>query len=198
MVLNAREAAVQDASDALRVLAAAERLFNDRGIQAVGMDAIRDAADVPLKRLYKHFPSKADLVRAVLGQRDCEVRAAIAQFVDAHGHTPRERVLAVFDFLFEWFAEPGFRGCLFINTVGELGGTVDDVGRIARQHKLAVRDYLADLLADCSVSEALADQLLIIANGAMVTAAMHDDPQAARRARDAAEVLLSAAERHGE
>ncbi|UGT71307.1 TetR/AcrR family transcriptional regulator [Nocardia gipuzkoensis] len=188
---------MQEESDALRVLAAAERLFNDRGIQAVGMDAIRDAAGLPLKRLYHHFPSKADLVRAVLEHRDCEVREAIAQFVDARARTPRERVLAVFDFLFEWFAQTGFRGCLFINTVGELGGTVDDVGRIARQHKLAVREYLADLIADCPVPEALADQLLILANGAMVTAAMHDDPQAARRARDAAETLLSAAERRG-
>ncbi|MGY1983623.1 TetR/AcrR family transcriptional regulator [Nocardia gipuzkoensis] len=186
---------MQDESDALRVVAAAERLFNDRGIQAVGMDAIRDAAGVPLKRIYRHFPSKADLVRAVLGQRDCEVRAAITQFVEAHADTPRERVLAVFDFLFEWFADPGFRGCLFINTVGELGATFDDVGRIARQHKLAVRDYLADLVADCSLPEALADQLLILANGAMVTAAMHDDPQAARRARDVADILLAATER---
>lgn len=197
MVLNAREAAVQDETDALRVLAAADRLFNDRGVQAVGMDAIRDAANVPLKRLYRNFPSKADLVRAVLEQRDCDVRTAIARFVDTHARTPRERVLAVFDFLFEWFAEPGFRGCLFINTVGELGGTSDDVARIARQHKHAVRDYLADLVADCAVPAALADQLLILANGAMVTAAMHDDPEAARRARDAAEVLLSAAECHG-
>ncbi|MET9030945.1 TetR/AcrR family transcriptional regulator [Nocardia sp. NPDC004168] len=197
MVLNARESAVQDDSDAVRVLTAAERLFNSSGIQSVGMDAIRDAADVPLKRLYRQFPSKADLVRAVLEQRDCEVRAAIVRFVDAHAHTPRERVLAVFDFLFEWFAEAGFRGCLFINTVGEMGGASEDVSRIARRHKLAIRDYLADLIADCSVPEALADQLLILANGAMVTAAMHNDPQTARRARDAAEVLLVAAERHG-
>lgn len=188
---------MRDETDALRVLAAADRLFNDRGIQAVGMDAIRDAANVPLKRLYRNFPSKAELVRAVLERRDCGVRTAIAQFVDAHAHTPRERVLAVFDFLFEWFTEPGFRGCLFINTVGELGGTSDDVARIARQHKHAVRDYLADLLADCAVPAALADQLLILANGAMVTAAMHDDPEVAHRARDAAGILLSAAERHG-
>ncbi|WP_348537573.1 TetR/AcrR family transcriptional regulator [Nocardia cyriacigeorgica] len=180
------------------MLTAADRLFNDRGVQAVGMDAIRDAANIPLKRLYRLFPSKADIVCAVLTRRDREVRTAIVDFVDARAQTPRDRVLAVFDFLFDWFSEPGFRGCLFINTVGELGGTSDDVGRIARQHKRAVREYLAELLAECPVPESLADQLLILANGAMVTAAMHDDPEAARRARAAAEILFAAAERDGD
>lgn len=183
-----------DETDARQVLAAADRLFNDRGVQAVGMDSIRDAANVPLKRLYRHYPSKADLVCAVLEQRDRDVRSAIAEYVDARDRTPRERVLAVFDFLLEWFSEPGFRGCLFINTVGELGGTSDDVGRIARRHKRAVRDYLADLAAECSYPADLADQLMILANGAMVTAAVNEEPQAARQARAAAEVLLSAAE----
>ncbi|WP_280421358.1 TetR/AcrR family transcriptional regulator [Nocardia carnea] len=185
-------------TEAAQVLAAADRLFNDRGVQAVGMDSIRDAANVPLKRLYRLFPSKSALVCAVLERRDRDVRTAIAEYVDARADAPRERILAVFDYLLEWFAEPGFRGCLFINTVGELGGTSDDVGRIARRHKLAVRDYLAELVAECSYPASLADQLMILANGAMATAAVQGDgPQVAQQARAAAATLLSAAE-HGE
>lgn len=182
--------------EAAQVLAAADRLFNDRGVQAVGMDSIRDAANVPLKRLYRLFPSKSALVCAVLERRDRDVRAAITEYVDAHADSPRERILAVFGYLLEWFTEPGFRGCLFINTVGELGGTSDDVARIARRHKLAMRDYLAELVAECSFPAELADQLMILANGAMATAAVHDDgPRAAQQARAAAATLLSAAER---
>ncbi|WP_063062484.1 TetR/AcrR family transcriptional regulator [Nocardia sienata] len=184
-----------DGPEALQVVVAADRLFNDRGVQAVGMDDIRDAANVSLKRLYRLFPSKGDLVCAVLEQRDRDVRGAIAEYVDTRAHTPRERILAVFDYLLEWFAQPDFRGCLFINTVGELGGTSDDVARIARRHKLAVRSYLAELVAEGSYPGGVADQLVILANGAMVTAAIHEDPQAARHARAAAEILLSAAGR---
>ncbi|MGI5221763.1 TetR/AcrR family transcriptional regulator [Nocardia sp. CA-290969] len=183
-------------TEAAQVLAAADRLFNDRGVQAVGMDSIRDAANVPLKRLYRLFPSKSALVCAVLERRDRDVRSAIAEYVEARADTPRERILAVFDYLLEWFAEPGFRGCLFINTVGELGGTSDDVGRIARRHKLAVRDYLAELVAECSYPADLADQLMILANGAMATAAVQGDgPHVAQQARAAAATLLSAAGR---
>ncbi|MGD9620756.1 MAG: TetR/AcrR family transcriptional regulator [Mycolicibacterium sp.] len=174
-----------------RVLAAADQLFNDRGVQAVGMDSIRDAAGVPLKRLYREFPSKADLVEAVLRRRDGEVRNAIAEFVEARASEPRLRILAVFDFLYQWFSAPDFRGCMFINTAGELGGTYDDIAQIARDHKLAIRTYLAGLVQAAELPAALADQLLILANGAMVTAAIHRCPQPARVARDAAEALLS-------
>ena len=182
-------------TEAAQVLAAADRLFNDRGVQAVGMDSIRDAAKLPLKRLYRLFPSKSALVCAVLERRDRDVRTAITGYVQARADTPRERILAVFDYLLEWFAEPGFRGCLFINTVGELGGTSDEVGRIARRHKLALRDYLAELVAVCSFPADLADQLMILANGAMATAAVQGDgPRVAQQARAAAAALLSAAE----
>lgn len=182
-------------TEAAQVLAAADRLFNDRGVQAVGMDSIRDAANVPLKRLYRLFPSKSALVCAVLEQRDRDVRTAIADYVQARAETPHERILAVFDYLLEWFADPAFRGCLFINTVGELGGTSDDIGRIARRHKLAMRDYLAELVAECSFPADLADQLMILANGAMATAAVQGDgPRAAQQARAAATTLLSVAE----
>lgn len=182
-------------TEAAQVLAAADRLFNDRGVQAVGMDSIRDAANVPLKRLYRLFPSKSALVCAVLEQRDRDVRTAIADYVSARAEAPREQILAVFDYLLEWFADPAFRGCLFINTVGELGGTSDDVGRIARRHKRAMRDHLAELVAECSFPPELADQLMILANGAMATAAVQGTgPRAAQHARAAAATLLAAAE----
>ncbi|MEO3757218.1 TetR/AcrR family transcriptional regulator [Mycobacterium sp. B14F4] len=183
-----------DGADKSRVLAAATELFNERGVQAVGMDAIRDAAAIPLKRLYAFYPSKADLVSAVLKQRDRDVRRAMADFVESRADEPHERILAVFDYLAQWFAEPDFRGCMFINSVGELGGTSADVRRIARRHKVALRDYLADLAAAARLPAELADQLAILANGAMVAATIYGDgAEAAAAARSAASVILAAA-----
>ena len=187
-----------DGSDKDRVLAAADQLFNERGVQAVGMDDIRDAAGVPLKRLYRLFPSKADLLTAVLKQRDRDVRHGITTFVESHAEDPHDRILAVFDYLAEWFAEPDFRGCMFINSVGELGGTSKDVQQIARGNKLAVRGYFAELVTACGLTADVADQLSILANGAMVAAAIHGGPDAAGTARKAATVLLSSAQRAGE
>ena len=104
-----------------RLLAAAADLFYSRGIAAVGMDDIRTASGVPLKRLYQCVPSKDRLVEAYLSRRDERWLAALALHV-SRSRDPRQRVLAVFTFLAEWFATPDFRGCAFINAFGELGG----------------------------------------------------------------------------
>ncbi|MGX7731275.1 TetR/AcrR family transcriptional regulator [Rhodococcus sp. 2H158] len=177
-----------------RLLDAAEELFNEHGIQAVGMDTIRSRSGVSLKRLYQLYPAKDRLVEAVLTRRDHTVLTDLRRYVDARTD-PRERVLAVFDFLEEWFACSDFRGCTFINTFGELGGISGDVAEIARTHKDAFRRYLRGLVADAGSPPELGDQLAILANGAMATAAISGSPAVARQARDAARVLLDASDR---
>ncbi|MGW2203817.1 TetR/AcrR family transcriptional regulator [Streptomyces sp. NPDC001774] len=176
-----------------RLLEAAEELFDERGVQAVGMDAIRSASGVSLKRLYQLFPSKDHLVWAVLNRRDGAVREAIAAHGAAHATTPYERVLAVFDHLGERFADPGFRGCAFINTFGEMGGISSDVAAIARGHKQALRGYFAEQTTALGAPGELADQLALLANGAMVVAGIDGTPDPAAQAKDAARVLLEAA-----
>ncbi len=122
-----------------RVLDAAEELFYARGVRAVGMDAVRGAAGVSLKRFYQFFPAKDHpakdhLVEEFLRRRDHAWRAALARHADARP-TPRARLLAVFDWLYEWFAEPDFRGCAFLDCFAELGGTSPAVAEAARAHK---------------------------------------------------------------
>ncbi|MFJ2738320.1 TetR/AcrR family transcriptional regulator [Streptomyces sp. NPDC087440] len=180
----------------IRVLDAAEALFNERGVQAVGMDAIRTASGVSLKRLYQAYPSKSDLLEAVLRRRDETVGAGVESYVAARTD-PRARVLAVFDFLADWFADPAFRGCVFINTYGEMGGVSESVAAVARGHKLGLRSRLAELLAETDVppaaTELLAAQLALLANGAMATAAITGVRDTADQAKSAAGLLLDAA-----
>ncbi|MDT0441823.1 TetR/AcrR family transcriptional regulator [Streptomyces johnsoniae] len=172
-----------------RLLDAAATLFNERGVQAVGMDAIRGASGVSLKRAYQLFPSKTDLVEAVLRRRDLEVRSDIAALT-ATRESPAERVLALFDHLHHWFGQPDFRGCVFINSFGEMGGTSAGVADIARAHKEAVRDRLGELVTEAGGSSVLAAQIAMLADGAMVSAAMTGSAEPARQAKEAARVLL--------
>lgn len=192
MVLNAfgNGGTPPDETEA-RVLERAGKLFYDRGIQAVGMDAVRDAAAVSLKRLYRLFPAKDALVAATLRHREAGVDAALAQ-ATATATTPEARILAVFELLGEWFAEPDYRGCAFINAFGELGPHSPAVRDVVRDHKQAWRAFFADLVREAGRPEALADQLAILANGAMVTAAISASPEPAAQARAVAETLLEA------
>ncbi|MFF5051675.1 TetR/AcrR family transcriptional regulator [Micromonospora sp. NPDC000663] len=174
-----------------RLLEAADTLFYERGIQAVGMDAIRAASGVSLKRTYQLFPSKEHLTEAVLHRRDQAIRDALSAYTSA-GSTPVERVLAVFDYLHDWFGQPDYRGCSFINSFAELGGTSPGVADIVRTHKQAFTHHLAALVAAADRPPALAAQLALLANGAMVTAAITGSAEPARDARTAARRLLDA------
>ncbi|MGW7103953.1 TetR/AcrR family transcriptional regulator [Streptomyces sp. NPDC054838] len=167
-----------------RLLDAAEALFYAEGIQAVGMDRIRAESTVPLKRLYRIFPAKEALVTAYLERRDRRwtqsLRSAVADAA--------EPVPAVFDWLARWFAEPDFRGCAFLNAYGELGTGPAAVLDVVRRHKAELRTLLTELTGPGRGE--LAEQLLILVEGATAVAALDPGPDPARRAREAAVVLL--------
>lgn len=177
-----------------RVLAAAEGLFYGRGIQAVGMDAVRAASGVSLKRLYQLFPSKEDLVLSFLQQRDSRWLRNLAAAVEEHTD-PRERIAAVFDWLYAWFSEPDYRGCAFINSFGELGGISPAVAEQARHHKREFHTYLAELVSAAGHSTELAEYLALLAEGAIVNSAIFGTPEPATRARQAALALTQAVDR---
>ncbi|MFC5993253.1 TetR/AcrR family transcriptional regulator [Pseudonocardia hispaniensis] len=173
-----------------RLLDAAERLFYARGVQSVGVDDVVAAARVATKTLYAQFGSKDGLVEAYLRRRDQRwmdwLRTRVAA---AEPGSPR--VLAVFDALREWFSEPGFSGCAFVNVAGELV-THTTARAVAREHKRALRALLAQLAADTGAADAgvLADRLMLLVEGAIVTAHVEGDADAALRGRSAAAALL--------
>lgn len=175
------------------ILDAAEELYYAKGYAAVGMDELRSAAGVSLKRLYAQFPSKNDIIKAVLARKHDEWERMVGEAVGAAGTDPRARLLAVYDFLQSWFTADDFRGCAFINAFGELGGTAPEIARIVREHKASFQRYMAELVAEIGGTAALAAQLSILAEGAQSTAAIAADPQVAVQARAAAEVLIDAA-----
>lgn len=173
-----------------RLLDAAEELFYARGVQSVGMDEIRARSGLSLRRIYQLYPGgKDELTVGFLDRRDRAWRGRLAGHVDQVRH-PAERILAVFDWLGRWFAEPGFRGCAWINAYGELGSTMPGVARAVRQHKQAFRRYLAGLVADAGYPGEVADAVCLLAEGAMVTAGIDQRADAASQARRAAALLL--------
>ncbi|MEU3412329.1 TetR/AcrR family transcriptional regulator [Streptomyces sp. NPDC006658] len=182
--------AERDRLDRETLLDTAETLFYAHGVQAVGMDRVREAAGLPLKRIYRLFATKEDLVVAVLRRRDRRWRESLAAHVERVAD-PRERVLAVFDWLAAWFAEPGFRGCAWINAHGELGTASEAVLREVRAHKRAFHDQLAAWVRATGLP--LAEPVCLLAEGAMVTAGITRDPSPAGHARTAVEMLFRGA-----
>jgi AcrR family transcriptional regulator len=155
-----------------RILVAAHELFYREGIRATGIDRIIAQAGVAKVTFYRHFPSKDALVRAFLNYRH---ERWIAWFVDAlgrHGGTAGGGLLPVVPALAEWFADPVFRGCAFINAVAE-AGTQPEALAIAQRHKQDMIDILAGLVPDGPRRLALAQAAALAVDGAIVRAQMN-------------------------
>ncbi|WP_340681843.1 TetR/AcrR family transcriptional regulator [Amycolatopsis coloradensis] len=177
----------QNRVDREALLDAAEKLFYENGIQAVGMDQVRAASGLSLKRIYRFFEAKEDLVVAMLKRRDQRWRGSLAAHVD-RVEDPRERVLSIFDWLAAWFAEPGFRGCAWINAHGELGASSEAVLAEVRAHKQAFREQIDTWVRATGLP--VTEPVYLLAEGAIVTAGISGDPAPARQAREAVAALL--------
>jgi len=109
-----------------RLIEAAGDLFYRTGFQAVGLDQILQAVGITKTAFYKHFESKDDLILAVLERRDREDIANAIKFMRQQGGPdPRGQILALFDLLAQWFAQPDFRGCFFMNAATEFASPND-------------------------------------------------------------------------
>ena len=175
------------------IVEAADRLFDARGIRAVGMDDIRDAAGVPLKQVYRLFQSKEVLAQHVLSEK-AEAALVLLQDAAARAAGPREALLEVFDVIAGWTTGPEYRGCPFLNTFAEMGATSPTLAAIARRQKQALESLLAGLVRDLGGPVAMSGQMLVLLNGAMATSAVLGSPTPALQAKAAAQTLLDAAD----
>lgn len=172
-----------------RIVAAADKLFYEQGIRAVGVDAIAAAAGVSKRTLYSYYPAKDDLIAAYLTGRFAK------HLVPPSDAPAREQILGYFDRIGAMVAHGSFRGCPYVNAVSELADPKHPAAAIAIQFKEQRRQWYRELLERLGVrnAEVLATQIQLLAEGAIATALVRGDPAAARAARDAAEVLLDAA-----
>lgn len=175
---------------ARRILDVASELFYRRGIHAVGVDTIATESGVTKRTLYDRFGSKDELVAAYLRARDRRWRDLVVAALGAETD-PARRVLVPFDVLDGWLATSD-RGCSFVNAHAEL----PDPGHPGRgpiaEEKRWLRELFGTLLAEAGAPDpdALARQLLVLHEGAMVTFSVAAEPDAVSAARTAAAVLL--------
>ena len=84
-----------------------ERAFAERGFTEPGVAELRERAEVSIRTLYKHFPSRAGMILAALEHRHRRYLA----FLFPEGDAPT--LDAVWSRVGRWMAENAFTGCLF-------------------------------------------------------------------------------------
>lgn len=172
-------------------------LFYRHGIHAVGINSILKQANVAKKTLYSYFDSKESLVNAVLAYRDDSFIDWLAARMQEQ-RAGKAALLAMFDALDDWFNDrveslAPFNGCLFINTCSEYGDPATPQHQQCHQHKLRVRALIQQQVEALHLKtdkNYLVDMLAMLKEGAIVTAQVQGDRQAALKARQLAESLL--------
>ena len=177
-----------------RLLAAAGELFYAEGVQTVGIDRVIERAGVAKATLYSAFGSKDGLVRAYLQARHAATAERMARELQARYDTPKERLIGAFEVQGLSFTEPGFRGCAFVSASADAppGGVVEHA---AQDYRTWLHELFYDLArqAGAKDAKALAQQLVLLFDGAGISAWMDRDPSVETAARTIAAGLVDAA-----
>jgi AcrR family transcriptional regulator len=177
-----------------RLLAAADLLFYEEGVNLVGIDRVIERAGVAKASLYDCFGSKEELIRSYLQQRHEARQARVLERL-ARCATAKEKILAVFDSMAEAAAQPDFRGCAFARASAEArpGSSVKAMCDESRAWNLAL---FADLAKEAGAADPdrVAQQLRLLYDGASLSAHVDANSRTApAAARAMAEMVLDQA-----
>lgn len=156
-----------------RILATADRLFYEEGIHAVGIQRIVAESKVTRVTLYRHFPSKDELVSAYLARRAEYDHDQVDGIIDAHADDPRAALTELAAVLTRDDFGAMRRGCPFINASAEFAGS-----HPARVHAYDIRRWVTgrieELLRrlDHRDPRGTAEQLMMVRTGAVVSGAL--------------------------
>lgn len=164
------------------------------GFHAIGMDRLAKETGVSKTAIYKHFRTKEELILATLRLRDEQFRNWLMRRVEALADNPRDQLLAIFDALGEWFHEPDFKGCMFIKASSEYMDREDPIHSTSAEHCRLMRSYIKGIASRAGASDPddLARQLMVINEGAIVSAHLLNPTDAAADARRTAKIVIDA------
>ena len=171
--------------------------FYRNGFHATGMDMLATETSISKTSMYKHFRTKEELILAVLRLRDESFRNWLYRRIEQLADTPYDQLVALFDALEQWFEEPGYRGCMFIKGSSEYQDANHPIHRQSADHKRMLETYVIGLAQKAGYRDpaTIARQLLLLKEGAIVTAHLGHTERPALDAKQAAISLLDSAEK---
>ena len=174
-----------------RIVSSAYELFARRGVRNVGVDELIHHSGVAISTFYRHFKSKDALVLAFLERREQVWTLGMVESESRRrGHTPRERLLAMFDVFDDWFQRDDYEACSFVNVLLELGAD-SPIGQASINYLSHMRDIIRGFAEEAGLKNV--DDFVwswhILMKGSIIVAA-EGDRTAALRAKKIAELVL--------
>lgn len=178
-----------------RILGTASQLFYQEGTRAVGVDLIVARSGVAKTSLYRHFPTKDDLIEAFLRREDEDFWEHWDRVSQQHAGRPGEELDAQLQWIGDRIARANYRGCPQINIAAEYSDEKHPARKVAVAHKTELRRRLAVIGREMKLPDPdhFALEMSIIIDGALSSGkALHDEGPA-RFLQSIAHTLLEAA-----
>ncbi|WP_259069132.1 TetR/AcrR family transcriptional regulator [Mucilaginibacter sp. X4EP1] len=155
------------------IVKTASRLFYQQGYSNTGINQIIAEAGIAKSSLYQHFRSKEELLLAYLEETGLQTMDALSNAAE-QGNTPKEKLLAIFDYLEILADDPEFYGCHFLNMVYELPADAVRIREQIKKQKDSIRELFRNILAPVD-KEILADEIYTLFEGSLVGNKIHND-----------------------
>ncbi|RWD61370.1 TetR/AcrR family transcriptional regulator [Mesorhizobium sp.] len=169
-------------------------LFKRIGFHATGIDRIIAEAGVAKMTMYRHFPSKDDLMVEVLAYRAGRFERQLDRLAE-QAATPEQKIGMIFDWYGRWFHSADFHGCLFAHALAEFGDPAHPVFQAAARQKNGLKRRMRLILEEMmptDEADSVSAALLMLIEGATLMARMEQPDSAIRDARKAAMAILAA------
>jgi AcrR family transcriptional regulator len=178
----------------------ATELFNRCGYHASGVDRVIAEAGIAKTTLYRHFRTKEELIVAVLRRIDAQYREGMRAAVERVAREPKQKLLASFDVLEDWFRGNAFYGCPFMSAASEYNIRNSPVFQEVVLHKRLMIAYFEELARAAGLDEParIGEEINLLHEGATAVAQVNGDPATARRAKAMAARLINDADPSGQ
>jgi len=177
-----------------KVFKTAARMFYQHGYRAIGVDTLAAESGIGKMTLYRHYPTKDDLIVAYLKDSNDLFWSNFEQIIK-DAPTAREKILSFFEGLQDYVQSPSCYGCPFLNVATEYPET-DYLGhQVAIEHKQSVRTRFRQLAKEAGAKkpDVLADQLFLLMDGAYMASRMFGAKNPAAHLAETAQVLVDSA-----
>lgn len=174
-----------------RIASDLERSFAALGFAEQGVEALRAEADVSLRTLYRHFPSREAMIVGALEHRG----AAYSRWLEGGPQEGAAHVLHPLVRLGDWLGEVANTGCLFLNAWAQYPESVA-IAAIVRDHKAQLADEFSTRLAHVAPGRDtghLAETLFLLHEGMTQAARLQGRDIAFDAAMHSARAALTAA-----
>lgn len=176
-----------------KILGAAQNLFYEQGIRAVGVDEIVRTAGVTKPSLYRLFESKDGLIIRYLADYQKIFWNWIERAEILYPQDDKAQLIAYFDGLAERAPRPDYRGCGVTNAVVEFPDPRHPVREVASSLKKEVETWLMAKATAIGATDPslLAAGLMLLMEGTYTTSQLYETGGPPARVGELARQLIA-------